>query len=44
MFQAQTLYDFDGDTDNGELSFRNGETLTIVQQVRLDIWPCSRKN
>ncbi|XP_055996699.1 sorting nexin-33-like isoform X3 [Ostrea edulis] len=30
--QARGLYDFDGDTDNGELTFGAGETLTIVAQ------------
>ena len=32
--QAKGLYDFDGDEDNGELSFRAGDTITIVAQVR----------
>lgn len=36
--QAQALYDFDGDTEAGELSFRNGETLTILQQDVGDGW------
>ena len=33
LFQAQALYAFEGDTTNGELSFGDGETLTILQQV-----------
>nr|XP_011414474.2 sorting nexin-33 isoform X4 [Crassostrea gigas] len=30
--QARGLYDFNGDLDNGELTFSTGETLTIVTQ------------
>ncbi|KAH3886426.1 hypothetical protein DPMN_010433 [Dreissena polymorpha] len=30
--QATALYEFEGDVSNGELSFKPGETLTIVQQ------------
>ena len=33
LFQAQALYTFEGDSGSGELSFNEGETLTIVQQV-----------
>ena len=32
--QAKALYDFDGDTESGELSFTAGDTLFIVEQVR----------
>ncbi|XP_045175995.1 sorting nexin lst-4-like isoform X3 [Mercenaria mercenaria] len=32
MIKAQALYTFEGDTGSGELSFNEGETLTIVQQ------------
>ena len=31
--QAKALYDFDGDTENGELTFTAGDTLFIVEQV-----------
>ncbi|XP_060562601.1 sorting nexin lst-4-like isoform X2 [Ruditapes philippinarum] len=36
--QAQALYTFEGDTTSGELSFNEGETLTIVQQDVGDGW------
>ncbi|KAL4225444.1 Sorting nexin-9 [Mactra antiquata] len=36
--QAQALYTFEGDTENGELCFNEGETLTIVQQDVGDGW------
>ncbi|XP_052799540.1 sorting nexin lst-4-like [Mya arenaria] len=36
--QAQTLYEFEGDESNGELSFQSGETLTILQQDVGDGW------
>ena len=32
-FQAKALYDFDGDVENGELNFKSGDTLFIVEQV-----------
>ena len=32
-FQVKVLYDFDGDPDNGELSVRAGEELTVTAQV-----------
>ena len=35
MLQAQCLYDFEGDTENGELSFYSGDVLTIIRQVTL---------
>ena len=34
IFQAKALYDFEGDTENGELTFTAGDTLFIVEQVR----------
>jgi hypothetical protein len=34
VLQAQCLYDFEGDADNGELSFYSGDVLTIIRQVR----------
>lgn len=33
FFQANCLYDFEGDADNGELTFRAGDILTIIRQV-----------
>ncbi|WAR03489.1 SNX9-like protein [Mya arenaria] len=36
--KAQTLYEFEGDESNGELSFQSGETLTILQQDVGDGW------
>ena len=35
VLQAQCLYDFEGDTDNGELSFYSGDVLTIIRQVTI---------
>lgn len=35
---ARALYDFDGDPDNGELSFRGGDVLTIIAQDIGDGW------
>ena len=32
--QAQSLYDFDGDAANGELSFYAGERIYVLRQVR----------
>lgn len=33
FLQVKVLYDFDGDPDNGELSVRVGEELTVTAQV-----------
>ena len=33
VLQAQCLYDFEGDADNGELSFYSGDVLTLIRQV-----------
>ena len=31
--QARVLYDFDGDTENGELVIKEGEVITVHNQV-----------
>ena len=31
--QARVLYDFDGDEENGELTIKEGDDLTILNQV-----------
>ena len=31
------LYDFDGDTQNGELIIREGDILTVTDKVRLSV-------
>ncbi|XP_025086940.1 sorting nexin lst-4-like [Pomacea canaliculata] len=36
--QANCLYDFEGDADNGELTFRAGDILTIIRQDIGDGW------
>ncbi|KAK7099096.1 sorting nexin lst-4-like [Littorina saxatilis] len=36
--QAQGLYDFEGDKENGELSFYSGDVLTIIRQDIGDGW------
>lgn len=33
LCQATCLYDFDGDVQNGELTFYAGDVLTIIRQV-----------
>lgn len=32
MFQAQVLYDFDGQPDSAELTIRSGDVLTVTRQ------------
>ncbi|XP_076450131.1 sorting nexin lst-4-like isoform X2 [Babylonia areolata] len=43
MIKVQCLYDFDGDTENGELSFCNGDILTVIRQDIGDGWWEARK-
>ena len=31
--QARILYDFEGDTENGELVINEGEEVTVLNQV-----------
>ena len=34
--QARILYDFEGDTENGELVINEGEEVTVLNQVRFN--------
>ena len=34
--QARILYDFEGDTENGELVINEGEEITVLNQVSND--------
>lgn len=34
VYQVKALYDFDGDTENSEISFSTGEILTVTNKVR----------
>ena len=44
MFQAQVLYDFTAEPGNDELSVRQGETVTVIDQVRavFILYECTR--
>lgn len=36
LFQAQVLYDFTAEPGNNELSVRQGEAVTVLDQVHTD--------
>ena len=38
--QARVLYDFDGDTENGELIIKEGDKITVLNQVCVCVSVC----